>query len=131
MIEQALKTNADAKIHYQVEDATALSFGENSFDAVVIVNGLHVMPQPEKALRNIKTVLNENGILIAPTLVRGSQKESLLEKFVALFGLRIYAKWTETSFQDFIVSHDFDLIKSHIIQGHIFPLAFVVARVKK
>lgn len=131
MIEQAAKNNADPKIHYQVADATALSFAANSFDAVVIVNGLHVMPHPEKALQNVRSVLTKNGLLIAPTLVRGTQKESLLEKFVALLGLRIYSKWTQTSFQDFIVSNGFDLLKSHIIKGHIFPLAFVVARVKK
>lgn len=131
MIEQAVKTNADSKIHYQVEDATALTFRENSFDAVVIVNGLHVMPHPEKALQNIKTVLDKKGILIAPTLLRGSQKEGLLERFVALFGLRIYSKWTETSFKDFISSHGFELVKFHIINGHIFPLAFVAAMVKK
>ena len=47
-------------------DATALSYADDSFDAVLIANALHVMPEPEKALREIDRALRLGGILIAP-----------------------------------------------------------------
>ena len=38
-----------------------------SFDVVIVSNALHIVPQPEKALREIKRVLKDDGVLIAPT----------------------------------------------------------------
>jgi ubiquinone/menaquinone biosynthesis C-methylase UbiE len=49
-----------------VADATALPYADDSFDAVLIANALHVMPEPEKALREIDRALRLGGILIAP-----------------------------------------------------------------
>ena len=39
------------------------------FDAAVISNALHIMPEPEKALAEIRRVLKPGGILIAPTFM--------------------------------------------------------------
>ena len=50
-------------------DATALPYADDSFDAVLIANALHVMPEPEKALREIDRVLRPGGILIAPNFM--------------------------------------------------------------
>ena len=50
-------------------DATALPYADDSFDAVLIANALHVMPEPEKALREIDRALRLGGILIAPNSV--------------------------------------------------------------
>lgn len=54
MIAEAKKNNTFRRLHFSVQDATALPYAPESFDAVVISNALHIMPHPEKALSEIR-----------------------------------------------------------------------------
>ena len=47
MIEAAMGKNVPDNVHFSIEDASALSFSEQTFDAVIISNALHIMPDPE------------------------------------------------------------------------------------
>lgn len=47
-----------------------MPYADASFDAVIIVNALHLLPEPEFALREIARVLRPDGILIAPNFVK-------------------------------------------------------------
>lgn len=71
MIVEARKKPRSSRLHFSVQDATALLYAPDSFDAVVISNALHIMPHPELALAEIKRVLKPGGILYAPTFVHG------------------------------------------------------------
>ena len=51
MIEAAMKKRAPDNVRFTVEDATALSFSDHIFDAVIISNALHIMPDPELVLK--------------------------------------------------------------------------------
>lgn len=66
MIAEARKGKYPANLTFEVADATDLPFDDSSFDVVLIANALHVMSDPEKALMEIKRVLKDKGILIAP-----------------------------------------------------------------
>ena len=56
-------------VSFEVQDATNLSYDNQTFDIVLIANALHIMPELQKALKAIKRVLKYDGILIAPTFV--------------------------------------------------------------
>ena len=45
MIAEAKKKPHSARLHYSVQDATNLPYGSETFDAVVITNALHIMPE--------------------------------------------------------------------------------------
>lgn len=49
---------------FSVQDATSLPYTSGTFDAVVISNALHIMPEPEKALKEIRRVLKSGDIQI-------------------------------------------------------------------
>ena len=66
MIREAKKGEIPANLRFEAADATALPYADDSFDAILIANALHVMPEPEKALREIDRALRLGGILIAP-----------------------------------------------------------------
>ena len=73
MIKEAEKRNQGEhkceQLRFCVQDATNLTYEDEKFSVVVIANALHIMPQPEKALKEIHRVLKKDGILFAPTFV--------------------------------------------------------------
>ena len=67
MIAEAKRDTHSAKLHFSVQDMFRLPYAEESFDVVIVSNALHIVPQPEKALAEIRRVLKDGGVLIAPT----------------------------------------------------------------
>ena len=129
MINVAKKKHAPANVSFCVEDATALSFADNSIDAVIISNALHIMPDPTSALREIRRVLKPSGLLIAPTF---SQPRT--EKFggfnifiMRLAGFRIYSQWTPEEYVEFISSNGFNVTRSQVLKA-AFPLVYLEVR---
>lgn len=66
MIHQAKSKAHSSRLHFSVQDATHLPYAPKTFDTVIISNALHIMPDPEKALSEIRRILKLDGILIAP-----------------------------------------------------------------
>jgi ubiquinone/menaquinone biosynthesis C-methylase UbiE len=52
-------------------DALALPFADDSFDALVAANLLHLLPNPALALAEMRRVLRPSGLLCAPTFCHG------------------------------------------------------------
>ncbi len=76
MIAEAKRGNHSAKLHFSVQDMFRLPYAEESFDVVIVSNALHIVPQPEKALQEIKRVLKDDGVLIAPTFTHAGNSFS-------------------------------------------------------
>ena len=66
MIAEAKRDNRSAKLYFSVQDMFRLPYADKSFDVVIVSNALHIVPQPEKALAEIRRVLKDGGVLIAP-----------------------------------------------------------------
>jgi len=129
MIETAKKKTAPGNIIFSVEDATALSFEDNSFDAVIISNALHIMPEPVKVLSNISRVLKPKGLLIAPTYSHGHISNStwnLNAKFLKLIGFETYSRWTPDEYVDFIRQNGFQVGRWQVLSA-AFPLVYLEA----
>lgn len=74
MLKQARKKAARRKvtnIRFAQRDVTALSDPDGSFDAVIAANVLHLLSQPEKAVRELWRVTAPGGRLILPTYLQG------------------------------------------------------------
>ena len=130
MIEKAKKKKAPGNINFSVEDATALSFADNSFDAVIISNALHIMPDPVKVISNISRVLKPKGLLIAPTYSHGHISNStwnLNAKFLKLLGFETYSKWTPDEYVGFIRQNGFQVERWQVLRA-AFPLVYLEAR---
>ena len=50
MIAQAKKNPCPGNLFFSIKDATGLPYADESFDAVMIANALHIMPEPDKAM---------------------------------------------------------------------------------
>ena len=130
MIETAKKKDIPENVHFSIEDATTLSFTDMSFDAVIISNALHIMPDPKVVLANIKRVLKPDGLLIAPTYSHGHLKEATwnLSTYILNFiGFETYSKWSPEEYLAFIAQNGFTIEKWKILKA-AFPLVYVQAR---
>lgn len=117
MIKEAQKRNVDGKVSFAVADATNLTYKDESFDAVVIANALHIMPDPDKALAEIRRVLKKDGILFCPTFVYKSKKSNLIIKVMEKLGFKSYNKWTVEEFTEYVKSKSFKLINTSVIKA--------------
>jgi ubiquinone/menaquinone biosynthesis C-methylase UbiE len=99
---------AFGNIAFEQADITALDYPDDSFDAVLIANALHVMPEPEKALREIDRVLRPGGILIAPNFVehQAGIASRLWSEILSLAGVRFEHQWTSQEYLAWLEEHD-------------------------
>lgn len=76
MILEAKRDHQSAKLHFSVQDMFRLPYAQKSFEVVIVSNALHIVPHPEKALQEIRRVLKDDGVLIAPTFTHAGNSVS-------------------------------------------------------
>jgi ubiquinone/menaquinone biosynthesis C-methylase UbiE len=63
MVHEARKKELPDNVIVEQADATALLYEDESFDAIVIANALHIMPNPKQAIKEMKRVLKKDGVI--------------------------------------------------------------------
>ncbi len=120
-----------SNVNCKVEDATNLTYDNSVFDVVLIANALHIMPDPDKALKEIHRVLKPNGFLIAPTFVYDGYvnkfKVSMLEKA----GFKTFHKWKSAEYENFVEQRNFNIIENYVIRGDFLPECVLVCKKSK
>ena len=125
MIAGAKRDNRSAKLHFSVQDMFRLPYVEESFDVVIVSNALHIVPQPEKALQEIKRVLKDDGVLIAPTFTHAGNSFSGMVKafFMKLAGFPLHSRWTSEEYLRFLRQNGWSVRKSAVLKAS-FPLTY-------
>ena len=130
MIKQAKQKCHSSRLHFSVQDATSHPYAPETFDAVVMSNALHIMPEPEKALAEIRRVLKPGGILIAPTFTAaGSLSGRIKIRIMEVSGFKVFHKWTPKGYLHFLKKNGFEITQSRIFGG-VLKLTYVEAGVK-
>ncbi|MCD7823469.1 MAG: class I SAM-dependent methyltransferase [Oscillospiraceae bacterium] len=104
MIKEAKKGDYPDNLVFEIADAQNLQYRDNSFDAVIIANALHIVPDPVKALNEIERVLKPNGILIAPNFVNHKKgaMSRVLSKILTLAGIKFEHQWSTDEYKAFL-----------------------------
>ena len=125
MIAEAKRDNQSAKLHFSVQDMFRLPYADKSFDVVIVSNALHIVPQPEKALAEIRRVLKDDGVLIAPTFTHGNStlRGRLKLFFMKLVGFPLNSRWSSADYLAFLRQNGWTVRKSTVLKAS-FPLTY-------
>ena len=124
MITEAKRTRS-AKLHFSVQDMFRLPYANQSFHVVIVSNALHIVPQPEKALAEIRRVLKDDGELIAPTFTHAGNSFTGKVRvfFMKLAGFPLHSRWTSEEYLRFLRQNGWAVRKSAVLKAS-FPLTY-------
>ena len=125
MIAEAKRDNHSAKLHFSAQDMFRLPYANQSFDVVIVSNALHIVPQPEKALAEIRRVLKDDGVLIAPTFTHAGNSFTgkVRAFFMKLAGFPLHSRWTSAEYLCFLRQNGWTVRKSAVLKAS-FPLTY-------
>ena len=125
MILEAKRDTRSAKLHFSVQDMFRLPYADQSFDVVIVSNALHIVPQPEKALAEIRRVLKDDGVLIAPTFTHAGNSFSgkVRAFFMKRVGFPLHSKWTSAEYLCFLRQNGWTVRKSVVLKASV-PLTY-------
>ena len=121
MIKEAKKGEYPNNLTFEVADATSLPYNDNSFDVVIIANALHVMANPDKALKEIDRVLREDGVMIAPNFVGHNKgtRSKIWSNILKLAGIKFEHQWTSDEYIKWLDGHNWRVIFSKLMPSRI------------
>lgn len=121
MIAEAKKGENPANLVFEIADAMALPYADDSFDAVLIANALHIVPDPERVLRQIDRVLRPGGILIAPNFVehKGTLISRIWSGILKIAGVSFEHQWTAQEYLDFLSKYGWRVTHSREMAARI------------
>lgn len=129
MILEAKKSGEYENLTFEVADATALSFADEEFDCVLIANALHIMPNPDRAMKEIHRVLKPNGTLFAPTFLwKEGKQRNIIKSLISISGFKMYQEWNKKQFEDFIEEYGFSVVEMKLVHGGLAPIGVLIAK---
>ena len=125
MILEAKRDNQSAKLHFSVQDMFHLPYAQKSFEVVIASNALHIVPHPEKALQEIRRVLKDDGVLVAPTFTHADNAffGKVKAFFMKLAGFSLHSKWTSNEYLAFLQENGWTVRESTVLKAS-FPLTY-------
>ena len=125
MLAEARKGEIPDNLSFQQAEATALPFADDSFDAVIISNALHIIPNPEQALAEIRRVLRPDGVLIAPNFVHreGDIQIGVWSKLLTAAGIVFAVEWDADSYLAFLERNGWRVRERAVLEASI-PLVY-------
>ena len=129
MLKQASKKCLHFKnVTFQKADITKLEFADGSFDKVVAGNVIHLLPEPEKALAELKRVTKPGGTIIIPTYINMSKGSGTAAvKFIELLGANFKRQFDFESYKQFFTNMGYSDVTYEVVDGRM-PCALAVIK---
>lgn len=122
MLERAKKNCAAyGNITFEPADITALNYPDNSFDAVVAGNVIHLLDEPMKAIHELDRVCKPGGKLIIPTYMNRDKtgKTSGFASAVGKAGADFKRQFTVESYRQFFLDAGYGDVTVLLDEGRI------------
>lgn len=117
-----------SNLSFCVQDATRLTYEKETFDVVVIANALHIMPNPDAALKEIYRVLKKDGILFAPTFVYEKGYSKIFIWMMERFGFKTCHKWQKRELAAYVSGRGFHVAEALLLKAKPLPECVLIAQ---
>lgn len=131
MLDRAKKKSAKKgikNISFEERDIFSLLDEDNTYDVSMAGNVLHLLEEPEKAVRELCRVTKQGGRVILPTFM--AKNSNPLIKIYTLLGYKAFASYTIESYEKMLKDCGCGRVKVTKING-LVPVAFGVIKVQK
>ena len=121
MLKQARKKLARFP-HVVVEqaDITDLHYADDSFDAVVAGNVIHLLPEPGDALKELKRVVRPGGTIIVPTyMIPKKRAHTMFLRVISRFGVHFQEHFDPASYRAFFERMGYVHVTYRVVRGRI------------
>ena len=110
-----------SNVSFAHRDVTALSDPDGTFDAVIAANVLHLLPEPETAVRELWRVTAPGGRLILPTYLQGrvGTTYGTMIKIYQGVGFHYEHAFTPESYREFLERLGLGRVTVEVISGHV------------
>lgn len=126
---KALKKNS-RNIDFMMMDCARIDYPAKSFDVIIIANLIHLIPNPDRFLRDVSSLLKTDGKLIAPTYLHAQDPRTLeLSKSMEAMGHPIENRFSMDSFVAMVEGSGF-VVKTSEILPNIMPMLYLSAKVR-
>ena len=127
MLKQARKKLAKrSNVTVEQADITALPYADDSFDVAVAGNVIHLLPDPEQALRELARVVRPGGTIILPTYIEPlTRKQGMIPALLARLGVGFERRFTQASYRAFVEGMGYAEARYRLVRGRI-PCAIAV-----
>ncbi len=130
MLEQARKKCIRLgieNIRFEERDIFSMPDEDESYDIVMAGNVLHLIENPEAAIRELCRVTKKGGKLILPTFVHKGARTKVLINLYKKFGFKPVSDFTAESYSRMLNGCGLGRVKVTLVNG-IIPLAFGVMK---
>lgn len=118
-LSEAMVTQAQAKaarlgltnVAFGVGDICSLDFADETFDAVVAGNVLHLLNDPTAALAEFVRVTRPGGIIAIPNYVNAETQDRRFLQLIQAVGFAAAHEWSQTSFLAYLEAAGMDVIE--------------------
>lgn len=119
--------NGNKNINFLVKDSSHLNYKDNSFDVILIINLLHIVPNPENIINEAKRLIKKDGkIIIASFLNDENLKSKLISYIMKRKGHPIVTKFNTDTICEFITKRSLKIISKKNIKN-IMPIIYVTS----
>ena len=97
-----------------------MRFADDSFDKVVAGNVIHLLPNPQTALKELERVCKPGGKLIIPTYINNSADSSRAAvRFLEAIGAKFNRQFDRKTYRDFFAEMGYSDVKYYIVNGRM------------
>ena len=121
MLKQAKKKLRNFNnVEFGKVDITAIDVADNSYDVVVAGNVIHLLPEPQKAMKELERVCKNGGKLIIPTYINGDAgTNKLAVKFLEKLGANFKRQFDAETYEKFFVGMGYEKAGYEIVSGRM------------